>query len=97
MFFRGHLQTLLRRMFGRLLGGSSNERHSALVVWAAVIATSVMFAIMHPFWSVPTIFLLSLCLGYAYERTGNLWIAIAMHATFNIVNTSLSLTHGATN
>jgi membrane protease YdiL (CAAX protease family) len=93
-FFRGHLQTLLRQVIGQLGG----ERHAALTSWVAVLLTSALFAMLHPRWSIPIIFLLALCLGYAYERTGNLWIAIAMHATFNIVNTLLSLlTHGGAN
>ena len=38
---------------------------------------------------MPPIFLLALCLGYAYERTGNLWTTITMHALFNTTCTLL--------
>jgi membrane protease YdiL (CAAX protease family) len=34
---------------------------------------------------------LSLCLGYAYERTGNLWAVMTMHAMFNTTSTVLYL------
>jgi membrane protease YdiL (CAAX protease family) len=51
--------------------------------WEAIIVTSVLFAIVHPGWTWPLIFLLSVCLGYAYERTGNLWVPVVIHAAFN--------------
>ncbi len=38
--------------------------------------------------------LLSLGLGALYERTGNLWAAILMHAAFNGVQMILFLTVG---
>jgi membrane protease YdiL (CAAX protease family) len=37
------------------------------------------------------IFLLSLGLGYVYERTGNLWSAIFMHLFFNAAQFTLFL------
>jgi membrane protease YdiL (CAAX protease family) len=57
----------------------------------SVVLTSVLFALVHPAWSIPPIFLLSICLGYAYERTGNLWTVITMHALFNSISTVLFL------
>jgi hypothetical protein len=59
--------------------------------WIAVIITSVVFALVHPLWTAPLIFLLAVCLGYAYERTGSLWVPIVMHAMFNISSTFLFL------
>jgi membrane protease YdiL (CAAX protease family) len=59
--------------------------------WLAVIITSIVFAIIHPLWTAPMIFLLSLCLGYAYERTGSLWVPIIMHAMFNTSSTVMFL------
>jgi membrane protease YdiL (CAAX protease family) len=55
--------------------------------WAAIVLTSVAFALVHEAWTWPLIFLLSLCLGYAYERTSNLWVPITIHALFNTVST----------
>ena len=39
----------------------------------------------------PTLFTLSLALGYIYERTGNLWAAVSLHAIFNSINLALNL------
>lgn len=57
----------------------------------AVLITSALFAVVHPAWSWPPIFVLSLALGFAYERTGSLWAPIAMHAVFNGTMTGLYL------
>ena len=62
-------------------------RYKNTTAWLAVIVTSALFALLHPLWSSPIIFLLALGLGYAYERTGNLWVSIGMHAAFNSVST----------
>jgi membrane protease YdiL (CAAX protease family) len=35
---------------------------------------------------VVPLFLLSMCLGYIYQRTGNLWATITIHAAFNGVS-----------
>jgi membrane protease YdiL (CAAX protease family) len=59
--------------------------------WAAVVAASVVFALVHPLWSSPLIFILALGLGYAYERTGNLWVPITMHLLFNAIQTTIFL------
>jgi membrane protease YdiL (CAAX protease family) len=70
MFFRGVLQTLLRTTFN-----SS---------WPAIAISAAAFAMVHHWWTWPQIFFLGFCLGYAYERTGNLWVSITMHALFNL-------------
>jgi membrane protease YdiL (CAAX protease family) len=58
--------------------------------WLAIVFTSLIFALVHQeLWMMPPIFFLSLCLGYAYERTGNLWVPIFIHATFNAVNVAV--------
>jgi membrane protease YdiL (CAAX protease family) len=66
-------------------------RPSALGRWVAISLTSVLFAALHEPWSIPLIFLLSLALGYLYERTGNLWTCIALHFAFNSFNMLLIL------
>ncbi|HLL89278.1 MAG TPA: CPBP family intramembrane glutamic endopeptidase, partial [Tepidisphaeraceae bacterium] len=68
-----------------------DPRRDARVRWAAIVVASVVFAFVHPLWTVPLIFLLSLGLGYAYERTGNLWVPIVMHAVFNGTQTLIFL------
>jgi membrane protease YdiL (CAAX protease family) len=59
--------------------------------WIAIAVTSLLFAVLHPSWTWPLIFLLSLTLGYAYERTANLWVPVTMHLIFNTLQTSLFL------
>lgn len=81
ILFRGGIQTVLRRVFG----------DGAVGAWAAIGVTSIVFAMFHPMWMAPGILAVSICLGYVYERTGNLWAAILMHAAFNAVNTLLFL------
>ena len=76
--FRGHLQTLLARVTRR--------------PWVAVFITSIIFALAHPWFTWLPIFVLSLCLGYVYERTGNLWVSVLMHAAFNGFSILLNLT-----
>ena len=73
LFFRGLLQSFLRKH----LGGP----------WAAVLATSAIFAAAHyPICKdMPALFLLGIALGYNYERTGRLLGPIIMHAIFNAV------------
>lgn len=79
-FFRGILQTLMRSLFN-----SS---------WPAILFTAAAFALVHNSWTWPQIFFLGCCLGYAYERTGNLWMSITMHAIFNL--TSMVMFAGST-
>jgi len=69
LFFRGYVQTFLRYAFKR--------------PWLAVLVTAELFALVHPTWMRPQILFLGICLGYVYERTGNLWVCIVMHALFN--------------
>jgi membrane protease YdiL (CAAX protease family) len=71
-FFRGHIQTVLRYATNR--------------PWAAVLLSSMLFALVHPWWSIPQILCLGICLGYAYERTGNLWTSVTIHALFNLTS-----------
>jgi membrane protease YdiL (CAAX protease family) len=63
--------------------------------WLVVLISSTLFALVHfngPNPEVlPIIFTLALWLGYVYERTGNLWACMIMHAGFNAVSTLLVL------
>jgi membrane protease YdiL (CAAX protease family) len=55
--------------------------------WVAILITSVCFAAMHEAWTAPAIFVLSLALGYVYERSGNLWASMTVHMLFNTLST----------
>lgn len=74
-------------------GGTYADRRAA--VWGAIVVTSVLFAVIHARWTWPPIFVLSMCLGYAYERTGNLWVPVTIHAAFNTTSTALYLAGAA--
>jgi membrane protease YdiL (CAAX protease family) len=67
----------------------SPGRHRA--AWIAIIVTAGLFSIIHPLWTAPIIFALAVALGYIYERTGNLWASITVHALFNATSTLLVL------
>lgn len=61
---------------------------------AAIAGASAIFVLMHlgtvsPH-ALPALFLLSLGLGWAYERTGRLIAPITMHVLFNALNLVLS-------
>jgi membrane protease YdiL (CAAX protease family) len=55
--------------------------------WLAILITATIFALVHPIWSAPLIFILAIGLGYVYERTGTLWSCITLHLLFNAVET----------
>lgn len=61
---------------------------SPVRAWLAVLCIALVFALFHPLWTAPPIFVLAVGLGYAYERTGNLWTPIVMHALFNSLSTA---------
>ena len=70
MIFRGLFQTMIRSYVGR--------------PWPAIAMTSILFALVHAdlaHW--PALFVLSLGLGYSYEKSGSLLRPIFMHAFFN--------------
>lgn len=52
--------------------------------WLAIGATAFVFAMVHgnpTHW--PSLFILSLAIGYSYEKSGSLWRPIFIHALFN--------------
>ncbi|MBW8885547.1 MAG: CPBP family intramembrane metalloprotease, partial [Planctomycetia bacterium] len=86
MLFRGHMQTAILYTISRPQSDSPRVR------WAAIFVTSIFFTLVHgELWLMQPIFLLSICLGYAYERTGNLWVPILIHASFNAANLAVFL------
>ncbi|MGC9455565.1 MAG: CPBP family intramembrane glutamic endopeptidase [Phycisphaerae bacterium] len=81
VFFRGLLQSIARRHLQN--------------AWAAVIAISAVFAMLHAATpqDIPSLFVLSLVLGYTYERSGRLLSPILIHMVFNGVFVALFLAH----
>jgi len=73
LVFRGMFQTLLRSYIVR--------------PWPAIIIASFIFIIFHEdtlHW--PALFVLALCLGYAYEKSGSLFRPIFIHSLFNALS-----------
>jgi membrane protease YdiL (CAAX protease family) len=54
-----------------------------LARWGGILCAALCFAMVHAWWMRPPIFFLAVALGYLYERTGNLWACITVHALFN--------------
>jgi membrane protease YdiL (CAAX protease family) len=77
--FRGFLQTGVLRATGR--------------AWPAILISSAVFTLVHGLapYAMATIFVLSVCLGVAYERTRSLAVPIVMHAAFNAGNVLLAV------
>lgn len=74
LFWRGLLQSMLRRRFGP---------------WASVLIASGAFACIHVVsgpQAIPALFALAVVLGYSYERTGRLLAPMLIHALFNAAN-----------
>ncbi|MAE63919.1 MAG: hypothetical protein CMJ18_06565 [Phycisphaeraceae bacterium] len=54
--------------------------------WSVILIASVVFTLVHatlPWQVLPQLFVLSLLLGWLYERTGSLWPSILVHVLFN--------------
>lgn len=85
LLFRGLFQTAIRTFLVDL-----NYPHSA---WLSIGASSVLFAAAHAdagHW--PALFVLSVCMGYSYEKSGSLFRPIFIHALFNGINVVAVLT-----
>ncbi len=71
-FFRGVLQGFMRRY---------------VPWWVAGISAALIFTLVHEIWSSPQILVpvltLGLGLSWVYERTGRIWVVVALHATHN--------------
>ncbi|HIJ69767.1 MAG TPA: CPBP family intramembrane metalloprotease [Planctomycetes bacterium] len=79
MLFRGILQSVMRGLTGR--------------PWEAIVITSLFFAVSHPNTHFPPLFVLSCCMGYAYEKSGSLFRPIFIHAMFNAASVTAALTN----
>lgn len=106
LIFRGMLQTVIRslvlrrtKMFTRdmmrphIVDFSQTRKfYTSGSAWLAISITSVLFAIVHAnpgHW--PALFILSMCLGYSYEKCGSLLRPIFIHSIFNTVTVVAAL------
>lgn len=79
LLFRGLFQTVIRTFLADLKFPQS--------AWLSIGASSVLFAAAHAnagHW--PALFVLSICMGYSYEKSGSLFRPILIHALFNGMN-----------
>jgi membrane protease YdiL (CAAX protease family) len=73
MLFRGLFQTMLRSILTK--------------PWPAIAISSALFVMAHEnpgHW--PGLFVLSMCMGYSYEKSGSLLRPIFIHSLFNTVS-----------
>jgi membrane protease YdiL (CAAX protease family) len=79
LLFRGLIQSTLR-----------THLHSP---WLAIFLTSLIFVVMHPNWQhwLP-LMALSVCMGYAYEKSGSILRSITIHILFNSISIVGALT-----
>ncbi len=79
ILFRGFLQSALRKLTGS--------------AWLGIAITSVIFTLSHApmFYSMPPLLVLSVVLGYNYERSGRLVSPILIHMIFNGVFIAMEL------
>jgi len=83
IIFRGMVQTCLLNMLGPARR------------WTVILVASLIFTVVHvdAVWTfaLPGIFVLSVVMGAAYERTGSLLVPMAIHFAFNLTNILLAL------
>jgi membrane protease YdiL (CAAX protease family) len=80
MLFRGLFQTMMRS-FLEFRFSNIEPRYSP---WLAILISSGLFAMAHAnagHW--PALFLLAMCMGYSYEKSGSLLRPIFIHSFFN--------------
>jgi membrane protease YdiL (CAAX protease family) len=88
MIFRGLFQTVIRSFFE----SRDSKLGTRSRVWLPVFISAGLFSMVHgnvPHW--PALFLLGVCMGYAYEKSGSLFRSIFIHALFNSIPVTLSL------
>ncbi|MDH4238758.1 MAG: CPBP family intramembrane metalloprotease [Phycisphaerae bacterium] len=88
MIFRGLFQTVIRSFFE----SRDSKLETRSRIWLPVFISSGLFSIVHgnvPHW--PALFLLGVCLGYAYEKSGSLFRPIFIHAFFNAITITFVL------
>ena len=74
MIFRGLFQSMIR----------STVYFYKQAAWIAILFTSLLFAVTHAdisHW--PVLFILSMAMGYSYEKSGSLFRSVFIHMLFN--------------
>jgi hypothetical protein len=88
MLFRGFFQTMIRSYLiphrSSLVARVTGHGSRATNCWLAIAISSGLFTTIHAntgHW--PALFVLGVCLGYAYEKSGSLFRPIFIHSFFN--------------
>ncbi len=86
LLFRGLFQTMIASF---LEGSDFAETYikTKQSAWLAIVCSSIIFASIHAnisHW--PALFVLAMCLGYAYEKSGSIIRPIFIHIIFNAIN-----------
>jgi len=98
MIFRGLFQTTIRSYLEAHKGSSicnqesSVEHQTSVKAWLAIVISSGLFVMMHAdvgHW--PALFVLGVCMGYAYEKSGSLFRPIFIHLFFNATSIMAAL------
>ncbi|MFG0285508.1 MAG: CPBP family intramembrane glutamic endopeptidase [Phycisphaerales bacterium JB039] len=89
LMFRGFLQSAMLRLFGS--AWTAIFVTSGVFVWLHYLAADASGQTMVPLQALPTLFVLSVAMGVAFERTKRIGVPIAMHIGFNAFNTALAL------
>lgn len=96
LLFRGLIQTTLVSHISYVTRSAPNDEPRTIRnkrgVWLAIAVSSGLFAMMHAnpgHW--PALFVLSVCLGYAYEKSGSLFRPIFIHSFFNAISIAAAL------
>jgi membrane protease YdiL (CAAX protease family) len=99
MLFRGLFQTTIRsyiEAFRSLLvpqNGAVEKRTADWnSAWPAIVISSGLFTITHSnagHW--PALFVLGVCMGYSYEKSGSLFRPIFIHSIFNAISVIATL------
>lgn len=61
--------------------------------WQSVFIASIIFSLLHPWMHLPALIILSIALGYSYEKSGSLLRSIFIHSLFNSVSITFALLH----
>jgi hypothetical protein len=77
LVFRGLLQSYLRNLgYGP---------------WMSILIASILFSVLHPLMHFPALLVLSVAMGYAYEKSGSLLRPIFIHFFFNGLTIAFAL------
>ncbi|MHC4240874.1 MAG: lysostaphin resistance A-like protein [Planctomycetota bacterium] len=100
MLFRGLFQTTIRsyfETFSSLLVPQDKAEEKRTTdrngAWLAIVISSGLFTMNHAntgHW--PALFVLGVCMGYSYEKSGSLFRPIFIHSFFNAISVIATLT-----